>query len=111
MPKYTKENIGGKIVRDTDTYIVTDNNELNNLVLSSTLLYPGKSTSGHKHDGQEEVYFFVRGEGIMEIDQEMLPVKAGDVITIPDGAFHKVYNNDKSLELYFICVFDGRRTL
>lgn len=109
MSKYNKDNIGGKVVRDTDTYTVIDNNELTNLVLSSTLLHPNKSTSGHKHEGQEEVYFFIRGEGLMEIDNDVFPVKAGDVVTIPDGAFHKVYNNDKNLELYFICVFDGRR--
>lgn len=111
MAKYNKDNIGGKVVRDTETYIVNDNTELNDLVLSSTLLYPGKSTSGHKHDGQEEVYFFIRGDGMMEIDNEVFPVKPGDVVTIPDGAFHKVYNSDKSLDMYFICVFNGRRTV
>lgn len=110
MSKYTKENIGGKVVRDTETYIVQDNNELNNLVLSSTLLYPNKSTSGHKHDGQEEVYFFIEGHGMMEVGNETFDVHPGDVITIPDGAFHRVYNNDR-VNLYFICVFDGRRTV
>ena len=39
--------IGGKVVKDDDKYIVKDNSTLNNLVVSSTDLKPGKSTSGH----------------------------------------------------------------
>ena len=38
--------IGGKVVKDDDKYVVKDNSTLNNLVVSSTDLKPGKSTSG-----------------------------------------------------------------
>ena len=109
MSKHTIKNIGGTVTRDTNTYIVTDNNELDNLVLSSTLLYPNKSTTGHKHDGQEEVYFFIRGTGMMELGDETFPIQAGDVITISDGVFHRVFNDDNLLDLYFVCVFNGVR--
>jgi len=109
MAQHTTRNIGGKVVRDNDTYIVQDNTELDNLVLSSTLLYPKHCTTGHKHEGQEEVYIFIYGRGTMEVDDEIFAVYPGDVITIPDGAFHKVYNDETSIELYFICVFDGSR--
>lgn len=100
--------IGGDIVKENDTYTVKDNTELNNLVVSSTLLHPGKETTGHIHEGQEEVYIFVRGSGIMKIDETMHVVKEGDVRLIYDGAFHKVIN-DNNEELYFVCVFDGGR--
>ncbi len=53
--------IGGEVVKDDDRYVVKDNVALNNLVVSSTDLKPGKSTSGHKHPGQEEVQFCQRG--------------------------------------------------
>ena len=39
-------------------------------------------------------------------------VKEGDIVLIPDGAFHKVWNtsNYKANDpLEFICVFDGKR--
>lgn len=100
--------IGGEIVKENDTYTVKDNTTLNNLVISSTLLHPGKETTGHIHEGQEEVYIFVRGSGIMKIDETMHVVKEGDVRLIYDGAFHKVIN-DNNEELYFVCVFDGGR--
>ena len=47
----------------------------------------------------------------MVVGDNRFEVKAGDVVLIPDGDFHKVYNTafygDEDLE--FICVFDGRR--
>ena len=101
--------IGGSVVKDDDRYVVKDNSMLNNLVLSSTDLKPGKSTSGHSHPGQEEVYNFIKGKGMMKIDEDIFDVQAGDVILIEDGQFHQVLNNsDKNL--YFVCVFDGSRS-
>ena len=101
--------IGGEVVKDDDKYVVKDNVILNNLVVSSTDLKPGKSTSGHKHPGQEEVYNFVSGEGKMKIDEDIFPVKKGDVILIEDGKFHQVINDSRE-NLYFVCVFDGSRS-
>lgn len=101
-------NIGGEVVKDNETYILKDNKLLKNLVLSSTLLKPKMSTRGHKHAGQEEVYYFVEGTGQIELDGVFHNVKPGDVFLIEDGVFHRVHNNtDKSL--YFVCVFDGKR--
>ena len=101
-------NIGGKIVKDTEVYQLKDNNHLNNLVVSSTLLHPKQETTGHKHEGQEEVYFFVSGIGEMSIDDERFSVKPGDIVLIEDGEFHRVYNTSQE-DLYFVCVFDGNR--
>jgi len=101
-------NIGGEIVKDNKTYLLKDNKHLKNLVLSSTLLLPGKETRGHSHEGQEEVYFFQYGYGEMTLGEERFPVSGGQVVLIPDGVFHKVHNTEDS-PLYFVCVFDGKR--
>lgn len=106
--KYKIDDIGGKIAKQDERYIVKDNSYLKNLIVSSTTLNPGKSTSGHKHPGQEEVYYFVNGSGEMELDNEKFVVESGDVVLIPDGAFHRVYNTGTQ-SLYFVCVFDGKR--
>jgi mannose-6-phosphate isomerase-like protein (cupin superfamily) len=100
--------IGGEVVKSDSRYVVTDNTELNNLVVSSTKLNAKKSTTGHRHAGQEEVYIFVRGSGQIELDHRIIDVKAGDTILIQDNVFHKVHNNT-DLGLEFICVFDGKR--
>ena len=106
--KYTDHNIGGDIVKDNEIYLLKDNKTLNNLVLSSTCLYRGQMTRGHSHAGQEEVYFFVQGTGMMMVDEQKFRVAAGDIVLIPDGAFHRVIN-DGEMNLVFNCVFDGKR--
>jgi mannose-6-phosphate isomerase-like protein (cupin superfamily) len=107
---YTLNDIGGKIVKDNETYVLVDNTDLKNLVLSSTFLKPGKETRGHSHPGQEEVYIFVSGRGTIQVGDDHQQVEAGHVVLIPDGAFHKVFNRSDTHPLYFVCVFDGKRS-
>jgi oxalate decarboxylase/phosphoglucose isomerase-like protein (cupin superfamily) len=45
---------------------------------------------------------------MMMVDDEKFRVNAGDIILIPDGAFHRVIN-DGEMNLVFNCVFDGKR--
>jgi len=109
--KYGAHSIGGEIVKKDDRYTVRDNTDLKNLIVSSTDLHPGKSTSGHRHSGQEEVYFFIQGYGRMIVgDEDSKPfhVEFGDVVLIPDGAFHRVIN-DGDINMVFNCVFQGIR--
>lgn len=105
--KYKNWDIGGKVVKQDARYTVTDNTHLNNLIVSSTWLNPNKSTTGHSHTGQEEVYMFVRGNGFMQLDDKDFPVEVGDTVLIEDGVFHRVTAGNDGI--YFICVFDGRR--
>ncbi len=103
------DDISGTVVKDNETYAVIDNTALNDLVLSKTILYPEKSTSGHKHPGQEEIYQFIHGHGAMEVDNNIYDVTAGNIVLIPDGAFHRVHNNSMYENLVFVCVFNGKR--
>ena len=102
------KDIGGVIAKQDERYIVKDNTTLKNLVVSSTFLEANKSTSGHRHAGQEEVYHFVSGKGQMELDHKIFDVGPGNVVLIEDNVFHKVHNTG-DYGLYFVCVFDGRR--
>ena len=106
--KITISDIGGSIAKEDERYVVKDNTTLKNLVLSSTDLKPTKSTSGHKHKGQEEVYYFIKGSGRMELDDKTISVKENDIVLIEDGVFHRVHAGMYE-DLYFVCVFDGRR--
>ncbi len=101
------EDIGGDIIKDNATYVLKDNKKLKNLVLSSTALKPNMSTRGHKHAGQEEVYYFVTGSGKMQLDSKTILVSPGDVVLIEDGVHHRVHASSEGC--YFVCVFDGKR--
>ena len=106
--KYSSWDIGGDIVKNNSTYTVKDNTELKNLVVSSTMLSANKSTTGHRHKGQEEVYIFISGKGQMELDHKIFDVQEGDTVLIQDNVFHKVHNTT-DYGLYFMCIFDGGR--
>jgi len=107
--KYELFTSGGKLIKDNDQYELYDNNSLEHLVVSETRLRSGKSTNGHRHEDQEEVYIFTSGKGKMEIDHLEFEVNEGDVILVPGGAFHKVHNTGDFF-LRFICIFEGKRS-
>ena len=98
-----------KILKQNETYTLLDNTTLNNLVVSKTILHPGKNTTGHNHPGQEEVYHFISGEGYMVVGDKQISVRPGDIVLIPDGYFHKVWNSSEIEDLIFVCIFDGKR--
>ena len=95
----------GKVVRQSDVYTVLDVRELDDLVVSMTILHPGKETSGHSHGEADEVYFFVKGDGVMQRGEERIVVKKDDIVLIPKGSFHKVFN-EKGADLVFLSVFE-----
>ncbi len=98
-----------KIVKEDANYTLGDKTELKKLVVAKTILQPMQQTTGHDHDGQEEVYQFVSGYGKMDVGEKTFDVNPGDVVLIPDGDFHRVYNTSKYEQLIFVCVFDGKR--
>jgi len=108
MLKVSISDVGGDVVKDDSVYTLTDNTHLKDLTVSSTMLRAKQKTNGHSHEGQEEVYYFTKGSGNMQIDDKTFSVKAGDVILIDSGEFHRVFN-DSDIGLHFVCVFNGGR--
>ena len=107
--KIKLDNNDSKVVKQNETYTLLDNTKLTNLVISKTILHPGKNTTGHNHIGKEEVYHFVSGDGYMEVGDTTYDIAAGDIVLIPDGHFHKVWNTSALEDLIFVCIFDGKR--
>ena len=103
--KVNLSDVRGKVVKDNDTYVLEDNNYLDNLTYSTTFLKPGKSTNGHSHDSEEEVYIFTKGEALMQIDNDYHHAEKGDVFLIKAGEFHRVFNKDTEEPCAFTCIF------
>ena len=82
--KIKLNDVDSKIVKENSTYTLVDNTDLKNLVVSKTILHPMQETTGHKHDGQEEVYQCVSGHGYMDVGEKSFDVNPGDVI-LPVG--------------------------
>jgi mannose-6-phosphate isomerase-like protein (cupin superfamily) len=57
----------------------------------------------HRHKLQEQVYHVLDGEGLMELDGVRTVVKKDDVIFIPPGVEHAIYNTGM-VDLRFVVV-------
>ena len=44
----------------------------------------------------------------IKLDDDIYNVSQGDIVPIYDGVFHKVFNNTDE-DLYFVCVYNGKR--
>ena len=57
----------------------------------------------HAHRVQEQVYHILEGEGLMELGSERRVVRRHDVVFVPPGVRHAIYNTGLS-DLTFIVV-------
>jgi quercetin dioxygenase-like cupin family protein len=64
---------------------------------------PKAYVAPHRHRIQEQIYHVLEGEGLMEIDGRRQVVRKHDVIFIPPGAEHALYNTGFQ-DLIFIVV-------
>ena len=53
---------------------------------------PKAYVAPHKHRIQEQIYHILDGEGLMEIEGQRTVVGRDDVIFIPPGVEHAIYN-------------------
>ena len=72
--------------------------------LAHAVVAPGQTTWLHALR-TSEVYYILSGEGIMHIDGESEPVRAGSTVYIPPRAVQYITNSGKS-DLKFICIVD-----
>ncbi len=66
---------------------------------SFDILAPGKRVCPyHLHHAQEEMFVVLEGKGTLRIADEMLPLKAGDVVFIPAGPEypHQIINTSEA---------------
>ena len=70
--------------------------------LAEATLEPGEATERHYHRASEEIYFVVKGSGLMEVDGDSQHIRPGDAVLIPAGAWHTL-ENDGNSELRILC--------
>jgi len=73
-------------------HFILDTRHLGTLMfLAHGSLGPGKKLLGHI-DPMEEIYIIQSGRGLMQVNEELRDVAAGDAIHIPIGHFHELTN-------------------
>jgi mannose-6-phosphate isomerase-like protein (cupin superfamily) len=64
---------------------------------------PGSSLGRHQHNGDFEVFYILRGEGIVDDNGSKSPIKAGDVIVTSNGESHGIENTGR-VDLEYIAL-------
>lgn len=102
-------------LKGKDVYMMFDVGEAaDKLVAGYTFFQPGqRSWPPHNHTDQEEVYFFIKGHGSMEVYESpetlsfVHSVNEGDLVTIPMLNYHPVFSQEDPLQ--FIWCIAGER--
>ena len=71
--------------------------------LAHATLPPKKTSLPHRFKTASEVYYILKGEGVIHIDDETESVSPGDTIYIPPKAVQYIENIGES-ELEFLCI-------
>ncbi len=66
------------------------------------LLKPGCSIGYHKHEGNSEIIFLVKGTGKLIQDGVESEVKAGQCLYCPEGHEHSLISVDEDLMFYSV---------
>ena len=68
------------------------------------IIKPNECTTPHSHH-EAESFYIIEGKGIMQIDEQLENVKAGDVIFIPAYSTHQLTNFQTDENLQFISIW------
>ncbi len=88
-----KQNMrGGK--GDVEIIHVTENEILgkNCRLFAQITVKSGDSIGDHQHLGEREIFYFLKGNGIVVDNGEQIQISAGDVMVTPDQSHHSVFN-------------------
>ena len=72
--------------------------------LATAWLAPGASSQAHRLK-TSEIFYLVRGTGMMHIGEEATEVTTGDAVYIPPGSVQWLENTGKD-EIEFLCIVD-----
>ncbi|MHA1615165.1 MAG: cupin domain-containing protein [Candidatus Thorarchaeota archaeon] len=103
-----RESING-LDNTTIREILNPKHESQTLVLNYSLAHatvkPGEKSLPHKFHEASEVYYILKGNGLMHIDDEISEVSPSDTIYIPPPSVQWI-ENIGSDNLEFLCIVD-----
>jgi len=72
------------------------------MFMNEVYVNPGEDITRHSHGDMEEIFYFLDGTGMMQIEEETYSVAPGDRFIIPARVEHYLKNTGQTL-MRFIC--------
>jgi len=74
---------------------------------SHAFLEPGCTVTAHKHSGETEIYYFLKGKCLYNDNGTEIEICAGDVTITGDGEYHGIINNTaETLEFIALVILE-----
>jgi mannose-6-phosphate isomerase-like protein (cupin superfamily) len=110
IPHEMKERLfGGQGGLDCIPLLTGDEFHGKGRTFSVNTLKPGHSVGVHAHQGDFEVYYILKGEGLYHDNGVDVRVKAGDVAYTWDGQSHGIINDGaEDLEMIALILFTNK---
>ena len=67
-------------------------------------LHPGQDSGPEDIHPGDQVIYVIEGEAEIELDNETVPLKAGEVLTVPTKAKHHIYNRGQQ-DLFLLNIY------
>ncbi len=83
------------------------NSCIRNQSLAEARVAVGGATAPHYHPRAEEIYYILRGAGVMRIGEKTAAVGPGDAIAIPPGTIHTIRNTGAEALVFLCCCAPG----
>jgi len=96
-----------EVTDSNQKYEVSSPREGNQTVVAFYILPPGKSNYPmHYHTTNEEVFYIISGNGVLEALDAKHPISAGDIIVCPIGkaGAHKITNTSETENMIYLDV-------
>src|SRR5262245_18040464 len=69
-------------------HISKSKDNISSVSLLTEELIPGSSIPVHKHLNEDEYFFIISGTGLINIDEKIVPFKAGTTAFVPKNTWH-----------------------
>lgn len=105
-------------INDVPSFTTKDGSEIRELLawrnscirnqsLAEARVATGLTTEAHRHLQTEEIYYILKGAGIMYLGEQSQEVGPGDAIAIPPGTEHKITCTSKETLVFLCCCAPG----
>lgn len=85
-------------------YATPQSSSIDNLMSCTTEIPVGNELPYHRHVSENELMFFIRGQGEAVLDGHTETVSPGDLFCAPKGCLHTIKNTGTE-PLFFCCAF------
>ncbi len=74
-------------------------------LLAKLKIAPGSSIGPHRHEGEDEVFYILKGTALVDDNGSQTTVGPGDAVVTGGGALHAVVNNgNEMLEMLAVII-------